>query len=103
MTCLQSWQLVGRRNTCSRKQWLVRARGAGAEGVGLEEGLGLTEGDSDGEKPPGNGAPGSRGGEGGSGSVWRSEGKRASLYERWKKFSTLLLRMNLSEHFRRWS
>lgn len=71
MTFLHSWQLVGRRNTKSLKQW-VR--------TGLAVGVAPCSG-----KPKMGRGGGARGSSG------------ASLKERWKKFSTLLLRMNIRE------
>ena len=86
---------------------------AGSEGEGhsegereQREGLGRRDGDIEGERSLASGEPGARGGEGGRGSLRKSGGRRASLYERWKKFSTLLLRINVlkeRERFRRWS
>lgn len=59
---------------------------AGSEGERLSEGeweemegLGLREGETDGERSPMRGEPGSSGGEGGGGSVMKSGGRRASL------------------------
>lgn len=43
------------------------------------EGFGLSDGEMDGERSPTRGEPGSRGGEGGGGSVMKSGGRRASL------------------------
>lgn len=43
------------------------------------EGLGLRDGEMDGELSPTRGEPGSRGGEGGGWSVMKSGGRRASL------------------------
>lgn len=43
------------------------------------EGLGLIDGETDGEWSPMRGEPGSSGGEGGGGSVMKSGGRRASL------------------------
>lgn len=43
------------------------------------EGLGLRDGDTEGERWPPRGEPGSSGGEGGGGSVMKSGGRRASL------------------------
>lgn len=57
------------------------------------EGLGLTDGEMDGERLFTRGEPGRSGGEGGGGSVMKSGGRRASLKDLWKKFSTLLLRI----------
>lgn len=111
---LQCWQLVGLRNTWSWKQWLICGRTglAGREGERLRqgeceatEGLGLREGDTEGERiSPTRGEPGARGGEGGGGSLRKSWGRRASLLDLWKKLSTLLLRITVlkeSERFRR--
>lgn len=43
------------------------------------EGLGLRDGETDGDRSPARGEPGARGGEGGGGSVMKSGGRRASL------------------------
>lgn len=43
------------------------------------EGLGLRDGEMDGERSPTRGEPGISGGEGGGGSVMKSGGRRASL------------------------
>lgn len=73
---------------------------------GEMEGLGLTDGEMDGERLFTRGEPGRSGGEGGGGSVVNSRGTRASLKDLWKKFSTLLLRIIVlkdSERFSFWS
>lgn len=70
------------------------------------EGLGLTDGEMDGERLFTRGEPGRSGGEGGGGSVMKSGGMRASLKDLWKKFSTLLLRIMVlkeSERLSFWS
>lgn len=70
------------------------------------EGLGLTDGEMDGERLFTRGEPGRSGGEGGGGSVMKSGGMRASLKDLWKKFSTLLLRIMVlkeSERLSCWS
>lgn len=43
------------------------------------EGLGLRDGEMEGERSPTRGEPGGSGGEGGGGSVMKSAGRRASL------------------------
>lgn len=43
------------------------------------EGLGLRDGEMDGDRSSTRGEPGSRGGDGGGGSVMKSGGRRASL------------------------
>lgn len=112
---MQCWQLVGLRKTWSWKQWVIWGLGglAGRDGDRLREGewdemegLGLTDGEMDGERLFTRGEPGRSGGEGGGGSVVNSRGMRASLKDLWKKFSTLLLRMSVlkdRERFSFWS
>lgn len=112
---MQCWQLVGLRKTWSWKQWVIWGWGglAGSDGDRLREGewdemegLGLTDGEMDGERLFTRGEPGRSGGEGGGGSVMKSGGMRASLKDLWKKFSTLLLRIMVlkeSERLSCWS
>lgn len=86
---------------------------AGSDGEWLREGereqregLGLRDGEMEGERSPVKGELGGRGGEGGGGLVMKSGGMRASLKDLWKKFSTLLLRMMVlkdRERFSLWS
>lgn len=72
----------------SWKQWVIWGRGglAGSDGERLSEGeweemegLGLRDGEIDGDRSPTSGEPGIRGGDGGGGSVMKSWGRRASL------------------------
>lgn len=83
---------------------------AGSDGERLRDGeweemdgLGLREGEMDGERSPTRGDPGSKGGEGGGGSVMKSGGNRASLQDLWKKFSMLLLRIMVLKDRERFS
>lgn len=67
------------------------------------EGLGLTEGEMEGERLFTRGEAGRSGGEGGGGSALKSRGARASLKDLWKKFSTLLLRISVLKDSERFS